>query len=200
MQFFNLPLVARLGLAVLSGMLTFPAILLDSAFGPDSYPPIFSWWLILHGIVFGLLVMAPFVTSSQLRGLRVAALAVASIFIYDAAIRIPDLIEVEGIGDTGDFILAGITGALLVATAVRFIAPLRVGLAYWGFSFLAGLIGGYIFSQTFEVCNWDECTAVWMILPYASGWIVWQSLICAAMFHGMRRTATAQTAYGLSMR
>lgn len=200
MQFFNLPLVARLGLAVLSGILTFPAILLDSAVGPDSYPPVFSWWLILHGVVFGLLVMAPFVSSSQLRGLRVAALVVASIFIYDAAIKIPDLIEVERIGDTGDFIIAGISGALLVATAVRFIAPLRVGLPYWGFSFLAGLIGGYIFSQTFEVCSWDKCTADWMILPYASGWIIWQSLVCAAMFHGMRQTETTHAAYGLSRR
>jgi hypothetical protein len=96
--------------------------------------------------------------------------------------------------------VAGVSGAILVATAVRFIAPLAVTPAYWGFSILAGLIGGYIFSRAFGVCNWDKCAAAWMILPYAAGWIVWQSLVCAAMFLGLRRTELSPGTYGLSVR
>jgi len=200
MQLFNLPLAPRLALAALSGILTYPAIRLDTAVGPESYPPIFSWWLILHGLLFGLLVMAPFVTSRRHRGTRVLVLALASVFIYDLAIRIPDLIAIEILGDTGDFIVAGISGAVLVATAVRFIAPLTVTPAFWGLSFLAGLIGGFVFSQSFEVCKWDNCAEAWMILPYAAGWIVWQSLLCAAMYFGTRRTAMSPGTYGLSVR
>lgn len=200
MQFFNLPLAPRLALAALSGILTYPANRLDAAMGPESYPPIFSWWLILHGLLFGLLVMAPFVTAGRYRWTRVIVLAVASIFIYDLAIRIPDLIAIEILGDTGDFMMAGISGAVLVATAVRFVAPLTVTPAYWGFSFLAGLVGGFVFSQAFEVCAWDKCAEAWMILPYAAGWIVWQSLVCAAMFLGVRREELSAGTYGLSVR
>ena len=200
MQFFKLALAPRLALAALSGILTYPANLLDTAMGPESYPPVFSWWLILHGLLFGLLVMAPFVTDHQYRRLRVMVLAVASIFIYDLAIRIPDLIAIEILGDTGDFMVAGVSGAVLVATAVRFVAPLTVTPAYWGFSFLAGLVGGLVFSQSFTVCDWDKCAEAWMILPYAAGWIVWQSLVCTAMFLGIRRGELSAGTYGLSVR
>jgi hypothetical protein len=200
MQFFKLPLAPRLALAALSGILTYPANRLDTLMGPESYPPLLSWWLILHGLLFGLLVMAPFVTRSQHRGIRVLALAVASVFIYDLAIRIPDLIAIEILGDTGDFIVAGVSGAVLVATAVRFIAPLEVTPAYWGLSLLAGLVGGFVFSRTFEVCEWDRCTDAWMILPYAAGWIIWQSLVCTAMFLGVRQKKLSPGAYGFNAR
>ena len=200
MQFFNLSLAPRLGLAALSGLLTYPANRLDTLLGPESYPPLFSWWLVLHGLIFGLLVMVPFVTGDRRRGIRILALAVASIFIYDLAIRIPDLIAIGMLGDTGDFIVAGVSGAVLVATAVRFIAPLKVTPAYWGLSFLAGLIGGFVFSRTFEVCEWDKCADAWMILPYAAGWIAWQSLVCTAMFLGVRWKQLSPGAYGFSAR
>ena len=200
MQFFKLSLAPRLGLAVFSGVLTYPANRVDALLGPESYPPLFSWWLILHGLAFGLLVMVPFVTASRRRGVRILALAVASVFIYDLAIRIPDFIAIEMLGDTGDFIEAGVSGAVLVATAVRFIAPLEVTPAYWGLSVLAGLVGGLVFSRTFEVCEWDKCADAWMILPYAAGWIVWQSLVCTAMFLGRRRNELLAGAYGFSAR
>ena len=200
MQFFNLSLASRLALAVLSGVLTYPAIRLDALLGPEFYPPLFSWWLILHGLVFGLLVMVPFITGSRHRAVRILALAATSVFAYDLAIRIPDLVAIEMLGDTGDFIVAGVAGAVLVATAVRYIAPLRVTPAYWGFSVLAGLIGGIVFSRTFGVCEWDKCADAWMIFPYAAGWIVWQALVCAAMFVGARRNELSPGAYGFSVR
>ncbi len=72
MRFFNLSLQWRLVLAAFSGLLTYPANLLDSALGPDWYPPILSWWLILHGLLFGALVMAPYVLRKDHRVLRAA--------------------------------------------------------------------------------------------------------------------------------
>lgn len=186
MKFFDLSLAPRLALAATSGVLTYPAIKLDAALGPDTYL-LFSWWLILHGLLFGMLVMAPFVADAKHRVLRVVALAVASVFIYDAAIRAPDLVRIEFLGDTGDYLLAGITGALLVATAVRFIAWRRATLRYWGLVFVAGIVGGYVFSHSIEVCAWDRCDAIWEIPLYLSGWITWQILVCAALYLGLHR-------------
>jgi hypothetical protein len=200
MGFFNLPLMPRLALAAISGALTFPANRLDTVLGPGTYPPLFSWWLILHAVFFGLLVMAPFVSALRHRGLRILALTIASVFSYDAAMRIPDIVPSNLITDTGDFMMAGLTGALLVATAVRFIAPLRVVPAYWAYTTVAGLAGGFLFAQVFEFCDWDRCRTAWLIVPYASAWIAWQSLVCAAMFLGLRQTDGDRISYGLSAR
>ena len=200
MQPFNLSLGPRLALAVLSGLLTYPAILIDSALGPLSYPPIFPWWIILHGAIFGVLVLVPFIASDRHRTLRAVALVVASVVSYDAAIKIPDLIDLNLPGDLGDFIVAGVSGALLVATAVRFIAPLRAGLPYWSFTFLAGAIGGFVFAMTFDVCDWDNCSSPGLILVYASGWAAWQSLVCGALFVGSQRSPAEHGAYGASVR
>ena len=61
------------------------------------------------------------------------------------------------------------------------------GLRIVGRSALAGLVGGLLFSLTIDICAWDSCSAPWKILPFTSGWIVWQGLICAAMYLGLRR-------------
>ena len=190
MRITDLSLPPRLGLAVLSGILTFPAILVDSALGPTTYPPVFSWWIILHGLLFGFLVMAPFVTSRHRRRLRAVILALASVLIYDAAIRIPDLVALEFLGELGDFIVAGVSGAVLVATAVRYIAPLAVAPAYWVYCIIAGLAGGAIFAYTFGACDWDQCSPSWRVVPYAFGWVAWQALVCAAMYTGRNRPET----------
>ena len=197
---FDLPLTPRLALAAISGALSFPAIRIDSALGPGTYPPIFSWWLILHAVVFGLLVMVPFIAARPYRRLRSLALVVASVFSYDAAIRIPDIVPSNLISDTGDFMLAGLAGALLVAMAVRFIAPLRVAPAYWAYVAVGGLVGGLVFSHTFELCDWDRCRTAWLILPYASGWAARQSLVCGAMFLGLRQPEKTGDLYGFSSR
>ena len=196
----QLSLAPRLALAALSGALTFPAIRLDSALGAETYVLSLPWWIILHGLVFGLLVMAPFITSDRHRPLRVIVLAVASILIYDSAIKIPDLIELNLPGDLGDFLVAGISGALLVATAVRFVAPLPAGLAYWCLAFLAGAIGGFIFAMTFNACDWDRCDSTGWLAVYTSGWIAWQGLVCAALFIGSRQGSESLAAYGARTR
>ena len=200
MGFFNLSLAPRLALAAISGALTFPANRLDTWLGPGMYPPLFSWWLVLHAVFFALLVMAPFVSTPRYRRLRIVTLCAASVLSYDAAMRIPDIVASNLISDTGDFMLAGVTGALLVATAVRFLGPLQVRSGYWVYTAIAGLAGGLIFSRTFGLCDWDQCRTAWLILPYASGWVAWQSLVCAAMYLGVRQAENDRLAYGLRVR
>ena len=75
MGFFNLSLAQRLALSAISGALTFPVNRVDTELGPDTYPLLFSWWLILHAVFFALLVMAPFVSARRYRQLRVVAMS-----------------------------------------------------------------------------------------------------------------------------
>ena len=187
MDFFKLSLKPRLALAVISGALTYPAERLDTLYLGDVPSPLFSWWLIFHGAIFGILVMAPFVDVRSLRSLRVIALIVASIFSYDAAMRVPGIRPSSIIFDPVSFMFAGLTGALLVATAIRFIAPLRAGPEYWAYTAAAGLSGGLIFYFTFDICDGGPCRSAWQIIPYASGWIIWQTLVLLAMYEGQKR-------------
>ena len=184
---FNPSLTTRLLLVVLSGLLTYPAIKLDTFLTPDRYPPILSWWMLLHGVVFGALVMAPFVSASNYRGLRIAALIVASAASYYIAIEVASLDDFAILTERVQFMIAGLTGAFLTVAATRHIAPLKVRPAYWLWSAVAGLAGGAVFSFTIEVCFWDRCNAWWHVLPYASGWIAWQGLVCLAMVFGQQQ-------------
>ena len=124
----------------------------------------------------------------------------ASVLIYDVAIRIPDLVVVKPMGETGHFLVAGISGAVLVAVAVRYIAPLVVTPAYWGYCIFAGGFGGFIFAHTFAACDWDRCSPAWNLVPYVSGWIAWQVLVCGGMYLGRKRAVGAGADYGLNFR
>ena len=200
---FTPSLATRLTLVLLSGLLTYPAIKLDTFLTPDNYPPIFSWWMILHGLSFGALVMAPFATAGSYRGLRIAALIAASINraalinsvhlwpSYYLAIEFASLDDFAILTERVQFMLAGTIGAILVALATRFIAPLRIRAAFWYFTVLAGLVGGTIFSFTIEICFWDKCNAWWQVFAYTAGWIIWQGLVLLAMHSGAQRNSAS---------
>ena len=200
MVFFRLTLAPRLGLVMLSSLLTYPAIRLDDALGHETYPGFLSWWVIFHGLLFGFLVMGPFVSGRGYRALRVIVLAIASVFIYDLAIRIPGKIPLTIVGDLDDFVIAGMSGALLVAMAVRYVGAVEVRPCYWANCLIAGLLGGLIFTSTFEICSWGNCASPWLILPHVSGWTAWQSLVFLALYSGSRQAHEAQSGYGLSVR
>ncbi len=187
MQHFNPGLAVRLILVLISGLMAYPAIKLDSFLTPDRYPPIFSWWLILHGVLFGALVMAPFVSTSRHQALRRVALILSSVLSYYIAITFASLDNFAILTEPAQYVLAGLTGAILVATATRFIAPLKIRTAFWVLVVTAGLVGGAAFSVTADVCFWDKCTAWWHVLPYSAGWIIWQALVFLAMYMGSKR-------------
>jgi hypothetical protein len=187
MLHFNSGLAARLILVTVSGLMAYPAIKLDSFLTPDRYPPVFSWWLILHGVLFGALVMAPFVSTERHRGLRRVALTLSSVFSYYLAITFASLDGFAILTEPAQYILAGVTGAVLVATATRFIAPLKIRTAFWILVVSAGLAGGALFSVTSSLCFWDKCADWWRVPPYSAGWIFWQVLVFLAMYMGSER-------------
>lgn len=184
MKIIDLSLPTRLGLAALSGLLTYPAFMLSDALDAVWQPPILDWWKILHGVLFGALVMVPYISSKDRLGLRATALIISSVVAYVAAIEVPNLISPPIGGEVAEFMEAGVIGAVLVAVATRFIAPLVTRPRYWGFTLVAGIIGGAIFSQTFGICVMDSCDSLAKISPYSLGWVTWQMLVCAAIWFG----------------
>lgn len=186
MRIPDISLLPRLALAALSGLLTYPASLLGDALDRFGPAPVLEWWIILHGILFGALVMTPYISSDKRIALRATAMIIASVLAYYAAIKLPELLVIPFDEDAIAFIESGVIGAGLVALATRFIAPLSTLARYWGLTLLAGVIGGAIFSQTFDDCVLDSCDSLIKILWYSFGWIAWQMLVCAAIWVGIR--------------
>jgi len=186
MRIFGLSLPSRLALAALSGALSQPTILLGEVLDRIAAPPILEWWVILHGVLFGALVMTPFILSQSQVAVRTTAMIIASVLAYLAAIELPDIIGLPFGGEVGAFSQAGVIGAVLVAIAVRIIAPLKIHTRYWGLTLLAGAIGGAIFSQTFGVCVLDSCESLAEFVAHSFGWVAWQMLVCAALWLGVR--------------
>jgi len=199
----DISLRIRLALAALSGMLTYPATLLGDLLDQFGQPPIFEWWVILHGTLFGAMVMAPFISSHKHVALRVTAMIISSVIAYYAAIELPEIIPLPIDSEVAAFAEAGAIGAVLVALATRLIAPLAAPLdspldsplsaplsthaRFWGLTLLAGAVGGAIFSQTFSICALQACDSFAELISYSFGWIAWQMLVCAALWLGVRR-------------
>ena len=144
----ELSLPGRLNLAVVSAVSTWPAGEFANQLDEVLHLPIpawMGWQSVLHGLVFAVLVMIPFLAADALRVLRAAGMCVASIFIYDSAVGF----VIDGpFGDNSvmAYVLAGGTAALLLGLAVSVLAPRRF---QWrrlaGLTAAAGALGGVAF-------------------------------------------------------
>ena len=174
MKFFNLSLRHRLLLAII------PVFLLPLAFVANVL--IYGLRLddeemilvsIAYAALFGVFVMAPFITSPSRLILRISALIAASILIPYAAILSGIWLDTEynlplG-GILGRFIFAifVILSALLLAAVLIIAAPLKVSGKYWIYVALAAIVSTAVF---FGSAYWFFCSA----MLYMDGW----SLIC----------------------
>ncbi len=147
MKFFNLSLRRRLLLAIIPGFVL-PLALVADVF-------IDGWYLddekmilvsIAFAALFGVFVMAPFITSPSRLILRISALIAASILIPYAAILSGIWLDTEynlplG-GILGRFIFAifVILSALLLAAVLIIAAPLKVSRKYWIYVALAAIV------------------------------------------------------------
>jgi hypothetical protein len=152
MKFFNLSLRRRLLLAIIPGFVL-PLALVADVF-------IDGWYLddekmilvsIAFAALFGVFVMAPFITSPSRLILRISALIAASILIPYAAILSGIWLDTEynlplG-GILGRFIFAifVILSALLLAAVLIIAAPLKVSGKYWIYVALAAIVTTAVF-------------------------------------------------------
>lgn len=72
-------------------------------------------------------------------------------------------------------VLSGVVGALLVGAVTMVVAPLRISRLFWLYVPVAGLLGGFLFSLTYESAH----NAV-----IAAGFGGWQVPVCLALCAG----------------
>lgn len=127
----------------------------------------------LVGIIFGALVMAPYVAASARRTVRVVLMCVASAVIYYLAVRF----VVDGpLGHVTitSYILSGSGAALLAGLAVVALAPKPFSWKLIPLTLAAGAAGGAAFELELA---FDANLMV--------GHAAWQLLVCLALHYGL---------------
>ncbi|MGH8131152.1 MAG: hypothetical protein ACRES3_09905 [Steroidobacteraceae bacterium] len=146
----------------------------------DSYeglPDASLWFQLLIGVVFGALVMSPYVRSRQ-RISRVTAICIASAAIYYLTIRfVTD--GPLGYDTIAPFLVSGSGAALFTGLAVVALAPRPFSWKLILLTVAAGAAGGAVFELKLPV---DE-----MLL---AGHAAWQLLLCLALHFSFRHAPT----------
>jgi hypothetical protein len=174
----ELSLPKRLLLALVSAFSTWPSSLLADLIKralPDL--PI-KPFVVLSGVVFGVLVMTPFIVAPRHRILRAAIMCVASVLIYHFAIEF--VMNGPLRSDTPvPWLLVGGTSALLIGLAVVLLAPLAFHWSLLGLTLAAGGIGGVALDRLGAAF----AEGPFGFIPFAA----WQLPVCLALHFGLRR-------------
>jgi hypothetical protein len=187
MNIFQLRLIPRL---VLASLPLFASPWLD-----DNLSRFTGWSQLFFsqsfGPLFGLLVLAPFVTATKARTIRIIALCVVTYAVYYAATWCVIEIQspLEAWFETGFFRFSNVVPVAVVATlalaaTTAWIAPLRVSRRYWIYAGLAGLATGLEFWIIDEInpagryMDW-----LFVLQPF---WI-WPVSTCVAIYCGRGR-------------
>ena len=226
MKFFNLSLRRRLLLAIIPGFVPLLAlvvhVLADGGFLEDEDWVTQLLW-IAYAALFGVFVMAPFITSPSRLILRIGVLIVASILIpyaailsynwldtgYGAALGIVDFLDAFSYEIGYAFFVT--LSALLLATVLIIAAPLKVSGKYWIYVALAALATTAVY---FGSDNWFLCMPIWpgSGCPRWSGywWSVFAFVIppfvvaplsfCTAVYFGRIDRTSDQLTIGRSYR
>jgi hypothetical protein len=173
----NLP--TKLALALISagsyGVLTF---LSERSEALDTFLSRANSGMHLIAVVFGALVMVPYVVPTGRWVLRAAAMCIASAAIYYAAVRF--VVDGPfGYDTMTTFAVSGAGAALLASLAVVVLGPRPFQARFIPLMLVAGAAGGIVFDHKFSI---DES----MLL----GHLVWQSFVCLALHFSFRETQT----------
>jgi len=175
----SLNLATKFALALISagsyGLLTF---LSERSEALDTFLSTGNSGMHLVAVVFGALVLVPYVSASGRWPLRAAALCVASAAIYYAAVRF--VVDGPFHYDTmASFAVSGAGAALMTGLAVVLLAPRPFRMKLVPMMLVAGAAGGIVFDHKFSI---DES----MLL----GHFAWQALVCVALHFSFRATTT----------
>ncbi len=130
----------------------------------------------LIGIIFGALVMVPYVAPAGRRVLRAVTMCIASAAIYYAAVRfVAD--GPLGYNTITSFVLSGSGAALLTGLTVVVLGPRPFPARLIPLMLAAGAAGGAVFEYKSSI---DET----MLLAHAA----WQLLVCLALHFSFRET------------
>jgi hypothetical protein len=173
----NLP--AKLALAFVSaGSYGLLAFLSERSEALDAFLSRANTGMHLIAVVFGALVMVPYIVPSGRWALRAAGMCVASAAIYYAAVRF--VVDGPlGYDSMTSFALSGAGAALLTGVAVVVLGPRPFRPILIPLMLAAGAAGGIVFDHKFSI---DQT----MLL----GHVAWQSLVCLALHFSLRETPT----------
>ncbi len=135
-----------------------------------------SVWMHVIAVIFGALVMAPYVAASRHRILLTLAMCIASAVIYYLAV----LFVTDGPFSHESivpFLLSGGGAALLVGLTVVVLAPQRFRWSLLPLTLAAGIAGG----AAFDLSIGRESE-----FPVIAGHLLWQTLVCVALHLGLR--------------
>ncbi len=197
MNFFHLTLGPRLLLASLPVIVAPWLYWLAERLFPDATAGFgflwYAWTPPFHDILFGLLVLAPFINASHARTIRILALVVVAVAVNFAAVF--TVVNTQEALDWGldsrylrfaTVVPTALVATWLLAAATAWIAPLRVSRRYWCYTGLAGLVAGLVFLTT-DIIDATGPYGDWM--AYAPWWI-WPVSTCAAIYCGRDRDRT----------
>jgi hypothetical protein len=190
LNIFQLKLIPRLALASLP---MFAAPWLD-----DILRRLTGWSQLFfsesYGPLFALLVLAPFITATKARTIRIIALSVIIYAVYYAATwcvvesrwPLETWFETEFLRFS-NVVPVAIVATLVLAAVTAWIAPLRISRRYWIYTALAGLFTGLEFWIIDEI-NPSERYMDWLFVlqPF---WI-WPVSTCVAIYYGRDRERT----------
>jgi hypothetical protein len=138
----------------------------------------------LSGLFFAAGVLFPYIRQDRLCHTRAAALVLASIVSYFAAVQVSIDLPFSAIFglrslSLTSFIAGSITGVIIVMVPLVVVAPLRFSRPYCVLGLVAAVAGGML---AYYTLNRDE---LWII---ASGYTGWHVLVCLAIYFGSLRT------------
>lgn len=182
MDYFKLSFLARLGLAILSGMV--PSFLyLSDAFG--SLDMIQDLHFSPYAISMGLLVLAPCIRAETNRIGRIVILVAASVanlaITYWLANQVFDF-------ELGLFVAVALS-TIVTCFATAVVAPIRITVKYAVYACIAGVVSATAFIYIlfdvwvwlcFYACNW------WNDLYFVGAWVAWYTVVFLAISFGQR--------------
>jgi len=176
-EFEELSLKAKLALAFISvGLYAFLNFLSARSEAIDALLSTANSGMHLSALIFGALVMVPYVVSTGRRVLRAVTMCIASAAIYYAAVRfVAD--GPLGYNMITSFVLSGSATALLTGLTVVVLGPRPFPARLVPLMLAAGAAGGGVFEYKSSI---DET----MLLAHAA----WQLLVCLALHFSFRET------------
>jgi hypothetical protein len=139
----------------------------------ERFPDVGLWFHQVIGVVFGALVLAPYIGRRQ-RAVRFVVMCIASAAIYYLAVRFVTEGPI-GYDAITSFITAGTGAALLAGLAVCLIAPRHFAWRLVPLTLAAGALGGAAFDLKLAL---DPFLLV--------GHAAWQLLVCLALHVALR--------------
>ena len=172
-------------LSSISGLLSYLSV---------SLPHLLSTWLtisddaffIFPGLFFGAFILAPRVKTGNYRALRRVGLLIFSVVAWYAAAMVGfQVLPLVGRMAMLSCGVSGIIGVLLLASASRYLVPLRPNLS----SFLALLAAGFLGGAVIGLAFVQPKASLASELLYFFGFLLWHCGVGLALF-GIDRTGT----------